>query len=274
MRTIAIIGAGLMGREVAWASLRAGYEVRLYDVNPESLLSAVTELREQLAELPAIPLTACETLADAVNAAELTFENVSEDLNLKRRVHAEIEAALPADAIQGSNSSALRGSDIAAGLKHPERLFNANFDHPRSGGKLVEIMGHVATSAETLAIASTWIQRMGLISIPVKRESLGYVQNRIWRAIKREAMRLVDGGHSTVEDVDKGFCLSYGVSVGPFALMDKVGLQTVLKIEEIYFAASGAEEDRPTELLRRLVQEGKTGINAGEGFYKYPQRKK
>jgi len=264
---VGIVGAGTMGVEVAWACRRAGHATVLYDPDDRALERATHELRS---DNVGPPLSFAQSLRDAVVGMDVVFENVPEILEIKQSVHAAIEPFLEEHAIQGSNSSALKGSSIAPALQRPERLFNANFDHPRAGGRLVELMPHAATSLATLDRARSWLHGLGMIPIMVRREITGYAQNRIWRAVKREAMRLVDAEHSTVDDIDRGFCLLYGVSEGPFATMDRIGLETVLKIEETYFAESGLEEDRPTQLLRDLVARGRIGVRTGGGFYDYP----
>jgi 3-hydroxybutyryl-CoA dehydrogenase len=268
--TVAIVGAGRMGVEVAWVCVRAGLKVVLHDNDPAVMERARRELEAAFGVGASARWSTAADIETAARGAALLFENVPEELALKQRVHREIAQVLEPGALQGSNASSLTADAIADGLASGDRFFNANFGHPRSGELLVELMPSSACSPQAFDAATQWIRLLGLVPLQVRRQHMGYAQNRIWRVIKREALRLVDQGVSTVDDVDRGFCLSMGVAMGPFAMMDRVGLQAVLKVEEAYHAASGAEADRPPGLLIDLVRAGHLGISTGRGFYTYP----
>ena len=277
--TITIIGAGKMGKEVTWACLYNGLKVKLFDKDSDTLEAADNTLLEWLSidlKTPEAGATAignlqlCRSIEQAVNGSDLVFENVPEDLNLKRQVHAEIENYKPDHAIQGTNASALKGSNIAAALKSPDRFFNMNFTFPRAGNRLVEVMPNPDTDPETLHTAIAWATSIGMIPIAAQKESLGYIQNRIWRAIKKECLFLIDQGFASPSDIDRGFMLAFGMEIGPCALMDKVGLPTVKKIEDVYFEESGDPSDAPPPSLIKMIEEGRLGEQSGSGFYDYP----
>jgi 3-hydroxybutyryl-CoA dehydrogenase len=145
-----------------------------------------------------------------------------------------------------------------------------NFNHPRSGERLVEFMPIPETSAETRAAALAWARRIGMVPIELRREIMGFAQNRIWRAVKKECLHLVDQGYATAADIDRGWMLSYGTDIGPFGRMDAIGLHSVLRVEQRYFEATGDESDRPPSLLVALVEAGHLGVQSGSGFYLYP----
>lgn len=268
VRRVAVIGCGVMGRQIAWACAGAGLAVTAYDVDAAQR----DGLRRQLESWQAGPgrVSLCDELGPAVHEADVAIENVPEVLDLKREVLAAAERALRPGALLLSNASSLPPSPLARALRRPDAFLNANFCHPREGERLVELMPGAATDPRAIDAARRWVRSLGLVPIVVRREIMGYVQNRIWRAVKREALHLVGGGYATVEDVDRGYMLANGCAAGPFGLMDKVGLHSVLRVEQRYFEASGDERDRPPRFLVELVERGHLGECTGRGFYSYP----
>lgn len=279
INTAAIIGLGTMGRQVAWAAAKGGIAVRLFDADKNTLIGADKQLRawyaadlsKSDADAAIARLHVSSSLEDALTGVDLAFENVPESLDLKRKVHADIDNIAAPEVLQGTNASALKGSSIASATNRPDRFFNMNFTLPRgSNERLVEVMPNPKTSQQTLEAAKAWARRIGMIPIEVRKEILGYVQNRIWRAIKKECLFLVDQGYATPEDIDRGFVLAMGVEQGPFAIMDRVGLNTVKKVEEQYFEESADPSDQPPEYLLKLIAQGRDGVRTNGGFYDYP----
>jgi 3-hydroxybutyryl-CoA dehydrogenase len=278
IQTIAVIGAGVMGRQVAWACAHHGLAVRLFDSDAATALDASRQVQAWLESdglaAPAVAAAfgrfrVASKLAEAVSGADLVFENVPEILELKRSVYAEVEPLLAPDAFLGSNASSLPWTPLARDLARPERFFLANFSSPRAG-RLVEYMGGAVTTQRTRAAALAWLRRIGMAPVPVDKEIMGYAANRIWRAIKKECLHLADGGYATPENIDRAYMLGQGTKVGPFALMDQVGLHSVLRVEEAYFQASGDPSDRPPKILTDKVAAGHLGVCTGQGFYRYP----
>ncbi|MSP47895.1 MAG: 3-hydroxyacyl-CoA dehydrogenase family protein [Alphaproteobacteria bacterium] len=272
-RPIAIIGCGVMGAKVAWACARAGIPTRAFDTSAAQLDKSLALIRswsegEERAVLERC-LTATATLEEALAGAQLAFENVPEDLDLKLRLHADVGRRLEGGAYMGSNTSSLLCSPLAEASGRPARFFNMNFTDPRAQG-LVEIMGGPETAPEAIAFARAWAGAIGMVPILTRRENMGYSFNRLWRAIKKEVLHQVDRGYGDPEDIDRAWMLTFGTPYGPFGLMDQVGLRTVLKIEEQYFAASGDESDRPPAMLVAMVERGELGFVSGKGFYDYP----
>lgn len=274
IRRVALIGCGVMGRQVAWACARAGIDVHFYDHSAAVALAARDQvscwLHDEKSFHGSGRVVVHAELRQAVREAELVFENVPEDVAVKGEIHARIERHMPPGAIQGSNSSVITCSAIAEALTHSERLFCMNFSHARSGERLVEFMRGRKTGERTRQLALRWASQIGMVAIEVRKEIPGYIQNRIWRAIKKEALTLVAQGYATAEDVDRGFMLSWGTPVGPFGLMDKVGLASVLNVEKQYQAVTGDPSDEPPELLVDMVSQGLLGEQSGKGFYSYP----
>lgn len=277
--SVGIVGVGTMGRQVAWACAVNGLETRVFDASDDQRRSAERQIHEWLADgsLTADEIHEAKSrlrffdrLETALDGVDLGFENVPEVLELKQAVHAQIDAALPAAALQGSNASSLTGSAIARDVRRRERFFCMNFSLPRYGQGYVELMGTPETSAETLESARAWARRIRMIPLTMQREIMGYAMNRIWRAIKKEALFLVDEGYASVEHIDRAFMLFFGIDWGPFGLMDRVSLDSILKVEERYYDASADESDRPARVLVDMVARGDLGEKTGHGFYSWP----
>ena len=281
IRTVAIVGAGTMGRRIAFDCVRCGLRTRLYDAAPGVAQDAVQWVRmtmdqwrqegrltDDIAERALSLIEASLDLAQCAHDADIAIESVPENVALKRRVFAELDRALPPNALLASNTSAIPGSRLASATGRPERVINVNFGH--LGHRKVEVMGHAGTALETIATTRSFLRELGLVPIVVRGESVGYATNRVWRAVKKEVLKLLDRGLVSAEDIDRGWMLDWGVDVGPCGLMDHIGLDVVRDIELIYYDESGDENDRPPAFLDRMIAAGKLGTKSGEGFYRYP----
>ncbi|MGH7695754.1 MAG: 3-hydroxyacyl-CoA dehydrogenase family protein [Gemmatimonadaceae bacterium] len=281
IRTVAIVGAGTMGRRIAFDCVRYGVLTRLYDAAPGVAEDAVRwvratmeQWREQgrlsanVADRAVALIQASQELDQCARDADVAFESVPENVALKRRVFAELDRVLPPNALIVSNTSAIPASRLATATARPERVLNVNFGH--LGHRKVEVMGHAGTAVETIAIAHAFLRELGLVPIVVRGESVGYATNRVWRAVKKEVLKLLDRDVVSAEDIDRGWMLDWGTNIGPCALMDHIGLDVVRDIELIYYDESGDETDRPPALLDRMLAAGKLGTKSGEGFYRYP----
>jgi len=283
IQRVGIVGAGTMGRRIAFGCVKEGIPARLYDIDP----AAVDDARHAVNDLldawrhdslnsddrpaatdPVADLSTHTDLSQAVGDVDLVIEAVPEDVDLKRRVFADIDRAAAPKTWIVTNASSIPGSWLADATARPERVANVNFGPPED--RKVEVMGHPGTAPETMEAVLSFVRRMGLVPIRVRREIMGYAVNRIWRAIKKETLFLVEGGYATPEDIDRGWMLEWEASMGPCGLMDKVGLDVVRDIEMMYYRESGSPSDRPPPLLDDMIEAGTLGEKTGEGFYTYP----
>jgi 3-hydroxybutyryl-CoA dehydrogenase len=281
IRTVAIVGAGTMGRRIAFDCVRCGLRTRLYDAAPGVAQDAVQWVRftmeqwrqegrltAEIAERALSLIEASQDLKQCAHDADMAIESVPENVALKRSVFAELDSALPPNALIVSNTSAIPASRLASATTRAERVLNVNFGH--LGHRKVELMGHAGTALEAIATARAFLRELGLVPIVVSGESVGYATNRVWRAVKKEVLKLIDRGLVSAEDIDRGWMLDWGVDVGPCGLMDHIGLDVVRDIELIYYDESGDVNDRPPAFLDGMIAAGKLGTKSGEGFYRYP----
>jgi 3-hydroxybutyryl-CoA dehydrogenase len=272
-RPIAVIGSGTLGRRIALMASTRGGEVRIFDTQERSLeegLNYVTET--QPAILASIPGAAAGRvrgemdLATAVSNAWLVVEAVPEQLNLKRTVFGELDSLAPKDAILATNSSSYPSSRLIDKVAHPERVLNMHYYMPPEM-PAVELMSCGKTDPAIIDFLMERLPLYGLVPFRVGRESVGFMFNRIWAAIKRESLSVVEEGVAKPEDVDRMWNLFTAHMSGPFRLMDKVGLDTVLAIEQHYAAVRKDVPEGPRKLLQRYVDGGWLGVKSGRGFY-------
>ena len=280
--TVGIVGAGTQGSQIAFRCVLAGRRTCLYDVSQAHLDAALHKIRSWLdervglgrlgpekAESSWARLHPCDTLSECVADADIVIEAVPEILELKQAVWAEIDGLAPARALLATNSSSLRSSAIGRDVRRKDKIFNLNFGQPAEDDH-VEVMWNAHTSAETKEAALAFLDSLRFIPLVTHKEISGFSLNRIWRAVKKEALRLVDEGYCDFQDIDRGSVLVFGWSRGPFQLMDAIGLDVVRDIELSYYAESGDESDKPPKLLEDLVAKGHLGVKTGQGFYAYP----
>ncbi|MGE0454838.1 MAG: 3-hydroxyacyl-CoA dehydrogenase family protein [Vicinamibacteria bacterium] len=278
--TLTVIGSGLMGRGIAYVAATGGHATRVFDVSPEALERAFAQIREDLDEgvrrgklTPAgadaafARLARHTSLADAVSGASFVIEAVPEDVALKQRTFAEVERHVGPQVVLASNTSGLPISAIAASAARPERVIGMHFFNPVPKMKLVEIVRGPATSEAAIAATTEVARRMGKETVLVK-ESPGFLTSRMNALIGNEAFRMLEAGLASPADIDKAMKLGLNHPMGPFELVDLVGLDTRLAVLENLEQELGPMY-RPSELLRRYVSEGRLGRKAGRGVYEY-----
>ena len=272
-RPVAVIGAGTLGRRVALMFASRGGLVRIHARRAEIGAAAVDFVEKQIGGLveahPGSARGRAEHVArldDAVADAWLVIESVPERLELKQEVFAQMESAAPHDAILATNSSSYASRLIVDGLATTDRMLNTHFYMPPAQ-IAVDVMSCGNTSRDVLDFVMATFPDYGLRPFLVRRESTGFIFNRIWAAIKREALDVVATGVSTPEDVDEIWKLLFGTPIGPFRAMDRVGLDVVYDIEEHYATENPHLPIGPRELLRQYIDAGKLGAKTGEGFY-------
>ncbi len=279
---VAVIGAGTMGAQIASLTALSGRSVRLWDASENALAAgmrrAENEIFPNLGEARGIDtaglgaarerLTAAASMAEAVEGADLVIEAVREELGVKQAVFAELSRLTPA--ILSTNSSSIPSSAIAPAVEHPERLLNTHFFAPIWVRSMLELMSCGSTSDEVMQAAYDFGVSLGLVTAAVNGESKGFIINRIWRAVKRESLRVVDEGVATPEDVDRLWMMFFQTEYAPFGIMDMVGLDVVSDIERSYQSVTLDPTDTPSPTLARMIAAGELGEKSGKGFYEHP----
>ncbi len=281
LRRVAVLGAGTMGRGIAQVSAVAGCDVRLLDTDAAALERALEGMRETLAEgvargkltgtaaQEAIARVSTTTdISSAVAGADLVIEAVPERRELKRQILHAARAAAPT-AILASNTSALSISELQADLVRQERVLGLHFFNPVHVMALVEVVRGRATAEEVVALGADFVRSLGKEPIIV-RDAPGFASSRLGVALGLEAMRMLEEGVASAQDIDRAMELGYRHPMGPLRLTDLVGLDVRLDIAEHLHERLG-DRFRPPELLRRLVAEGKLGRKSGEGFYRWQE---
>ena len=274
-RPIAVLGAGTLGRRIALMLATRGAEVRLWArsaaTRDAGAAFATEHLPALLSRLPdgrAGRIVAVGDLAAALAGAWLVVESVPEDLELKKAIFRQVDALADADAILASNSSSFSSSRFADSVQDPARLLNLHFLMPPDITP-VELMSCGRTDPAVIERLAGLLPGYGLTPYVVQRESMGFIFNRIWAAIKREALAVVAEGAASPQDVDAIFSQAVGTPAGPCRLMDAVGLDVVLSIEENYARERPGLPEGPRTLLRQMIADGRLGEKSGRGFYEY-----
>jgi 3-hydroxybutyryl-CoA dehydrogenase len=280
LETISIIGAGTMGTQIALLCAAHGYRVWLFSRSEQTLQRATQGHAKQLSTLQQLTdeeksvllerIRLTTDLRQAAEHADLLIENAPEDLSLKRELFAQFDRLCPVQTILATNSSSLRASALEDVTRQPERVLNLHFVTPVWDGSCVELMRGTRTSDETIEQARSFARSLGLIPLLVQKESTGFLLGRIWRAVKKESLNVVEEGVTTHEDVDRAWMSITKMPIGPFGLMDSIGLDVVRDVEMEYYHLSGNEADLPPRVLLDKIERGELGLKTGKGFYSYP----
>jgi 3-hydroxybutyryl-CoA dehydrogenase len=282
MTQVAIIGAGTMGRQIALQLAAFGTQVKLIDPDEQALGSAEKYIRDTAATLAeegalqgAVPdpvenVALFTRFEPELGDVWLVIEATPERMELKRQLFAQLAEHAHEKTILATNSSSFRSGLLADVTFRPERLMNIHFlNHPWYR-PAVELMTSGHTDESLLGQVYAFLRECNLFPVIVAGESTGFLFNRIWRAIKKESLKVVAEGHGVPEDIDRFWCMSTGLKLGPFALMDRVGLDVVLDIERHYASESCDPGDVPPGFLIEMVERGELGVKSGKGFYSYP----
>ena len=280
VKTVAVLGAGTMGHGIAHAAMAAGYDTVLYDVNQAAVdkgKAAIDVVIRKSVELGKLAqgdadamssrLRITTSVADAVTNADVVIEAAPEKIDLKLALFKEVEAAAPAYAVFASNTSALSITEMAAILANPGRLGGMHFFNPVHRMKLIEVVKALDTTPETIAVMEEVSAKMGKETVLVK-ESPGFVTSRINAMIGNEAFYMLQDGVASARDIDKALKLGLNHPMGPFELVDLVGLDTRLSILQ-YLHRTLGEKFRPCPLLEQHVRDGRLGRKVGKGVYDY-----
>lgn len=280
IRQIAVIGTGTMGRGIAYLAAVAGYETVIHDSDAAALDAAKASIESTLqkgvergkvtaddAAAASSRLHLASDLEPAVRAADLIIEATPEDIDLKKNLLAQADLFCAEETIITSNTSSISISLLAQSVERRDRFVGLHFFNPPHVMKLIEVVRGERTSDETVEQVTEVAERMGKTAIVV-RDSPGFATSRLGVAIGLEAIRMLEDGVASAEDIDKAMELGYNHPMGPLRLTDLVGLDVRLGIAEYLCTTLGLRFD-PPELLRRMVADGKLGKKTGEGFYRW-----
>jgi 3-hydroxybutyryl-CoA dehydrogenase len=273
-----------MGQQIGLQCAMHGYDVMVYDIAPEALETAAAQVRayalhlvaegrltEQGADAALVRITSTDDPEEAAAEADLLSESVPEDPELKGKIFAQFNRLCPARTIFTTNTSSLIPSMFAQATGRPAQFAALHFHQYVWESNVVDVMPHSGTSKETVELLYAFAKRIGQIPIVCKKESHGYVFNAMLNAVNRAALTLAANGVASVEDIDRAWMGVRKTPVGPFGILDHVGLQTVWDITKHW-----AEELRDPQLqanadfLKKYIDQGRLGVKSGRGFYTYP----
>jgi 3-hydroxybutyryl-CoA dehydrogenase len=279
--TVAVLGAGTMGRGIAHVSALAGRDVRLFDLSPDVVKNALTAIAADLdkgvargkveaadRDAALTHLRGTSSLAEAVTGADLVVEAVPEKLELKQGLFAQVQEHAPAHAVFGTNTSSLSIARIASAVGDPGRVIGLHFFNPVHIMKLLEIVVHDGTRDDVLAACRGYGADIGKETITV-RDFPGFATSRLGVCLGMEAIRMVEQGVASAQDIDTAMVLGYRHPIGPLELTDLVGLDVRMHIGEYLAVELGNDAFKPPELMKRMVAENKLGKKVGRGFYEW-----
>jgi 3-hydroxybutyryl-CoA dehydrogenase len=287
VKKVAVLGAGLMGHGIAQVAAQiAKYDVSLRDVKQEFLDNGMNMIKKSLRsflkrekisekEVEEILKRIHPTLdiKEAVTDASLIIEAVPENVELKKKMYKEVEKFAPEDALIGSNTSSISITELASATRRPEQFCGMHFFNPPQLMRLIEIIRGVKTSDETINTIVEVTKRMGKEPVVVNKDCPGFVVTRVLIPALNEAMYLVWEGIAEPEDIDKAIKLGLNWPMGPFTLLDYLGLDTILSITGVFQNEIGDPKYRPCPLLRQMVKAGLLGRKTGKGFYDWTENK-
>lgn len=278
IKKVGVLGCGLMGRGIAQTAAQHGYSTVVRDISDEfneKALVAITKSLDKFVAKKRISAADRETtLANLVfttdisdlASSDIVIEAVTEDLEIKNSLWKELDLLCGEDTIFASNTSSLTIAAMAAATERPDKFVGLHFFNPVPLMKLVEVVKTVTTSEESIERAMAFAQSLGKEAIAAKDNS-GFIVNLLLVPFLLDAIRALERGVGTVADIDKGMTLGTGHPMGPFALLDFVGLDTTYKIAEIMFDEYRETRYAPPPLLKRMVLAGMYGRKSGKGFY-------
>jgi 3-hydroxybutyryl-CoA dehydrogenase len=281
IQKVAVIGTGLMGRGIAYAAAAGGLNVSLHDVSGEALNRALVQIRRDMDEAVARGKMSSGEVEAALGRlqpdqeldsdADFVIEAIPEDISLKLRIFARLDRICREDVVIATNTSGLSITEIAAATRRPGRVAGMHFFNPVPKMKLVEIVRGLETTDATLATVAEVAARMGKDTVTVK-EFPGFITSRVNALIGNEAFLMLQEGVASARDIDKALKLGLNHPMGPFELVDLVGLDTRLSVLEFLHRSLG-DKYKPATLLVQYVKAGRLGRKAGRGVYDYTEDK-
>ncbi|HEX8343930.1 MAG TPA: 3-hydroxyacyl-CoA dehydrogenase family protein [Actinoplanes sp.] len=278
---LAVIGSGLMGSGIAQVAAQAGWQVTLRDLDEASVARGLAAVRDSLGRFAAkgkiteeaveaaVARITTTTDLDAAAEADVVVEAIFERVEAKHDVFRTLDKICKAGAVLGTNTSAIPITTIASVTQRPESVVGIHFFSPVPMMKLVELVRGYQTSDETLAAARSFAEEIGKTCVEVKRDVAGFVSNRLFSALVVEAIKLVESGVVSPEDLDTVCKLGFGHAMGPLATVDLTGIDVLLHAAQNIYHDTADEKFFPPELMQRMVVAGDLGRKTGKGFYAY-----
>lgn len=280
IKHVGVVGCGIMGSGIAQVCATHGYEVTVIEPDQRILDQGINKIRTRLArDVERARLSqerydrALRRLhgaveMEALNGCQLVIEAVSEDLGVKRELFARMGEICAADAILASNTSSLSLSSLAAASGRPDRVIGLHFFNPPTALPLVEVISSESTSQETIDESMAFCDTLDRLTVRVK-DTPGFIVNRLLVPFIFDAIRMLESGTASAEDIDQACKVGLNHAMGPLATADLIGLDTLLNISEVMFEEYGEPRFKAPTILRRMVSLGSLGRKSGRGFFDY-----
>lgn len=285
MERVTVVGAGAMGRQIALQCALRGCEVVLNDSRADALESALGFYGEYLEgriakaklsvderDAALARLRTTTDLAEAATGVDLVVEAIVEQFDAKSALFQQLDRICPSNALLTTNSSNICGSRLAAVTRRPGQVLNLHFFNPALVMELVEVVVHSAVSEATIEQAMAFCRRIGKTPVLLRKEVPGFIVNRIFRALTREAVSLLEGGYASAADIDLAVVKGLGHPMGPLRLLDTTGIDVSYLARMDEYRETGVETARPNRLLEEMYERGEWGRKTGKGFYDYPDK--
>ena len=282
IKHVTVIGAGAMGSQIAMVCALAGYDTDVVDIAQEAVDRAAEQLRSRMdrdvskgrrtredVDAAFERMTFSTDRDECAAQADFVIEAAVEDLTIKRQVFAELDAVCPEHTILATNSSNIVSSRVADATNRPEKVCNVHFFNPALVMKCVEVVPNPATSPETVEAAMALARSIGKEPVQLKKEVPGFVANRLLGALRTEALKLYEDGVADYEDIDVAAKTALNHPMGPFELMDMVGIDVVYLIRLAEYEQTGDRASLPAESIREKYEAGEYGRKSGRGWYDY-----
>ena len=282
IKKVTVVGAGIMGNQIAMQTAIHGYEVQCYDINEDMIERAETyskdwfEKRVQKEKMSAAQAENIQSrlkftteIKAATADADLVIEAVSDIEEIKKKLLTQLDELTPEHCIYASNSSYIVSSKFCNAVKHPENVLNLHFFNPALVMKIVEVVKGAHVSKETFDAVFHFVETIGKTPVKIEKEIYGFVVNRIFSALTREACYLVDMGIASPADIDAAVKGALGHSMGPFETLDMTGIDLEYNVYMEKFRTSGDKADLPATCLTEHFAKGEYGRKNGKGFYTY-----
>jgi len=282
IKKIAVVGAGNMGHQIAMCAALAGFQVKCIDNNPEILTKAISfadtylkervikgKLSEEVATQARNNIFFTSSITEAAQDADLVIEAIIEKLDIKRKLFADLDKICPAHTILATNSSYIVSSRIADATNRPDKVCNMHFFNPALVMKCVEVVKGLHVSEETAETVMNAAKKMGKTPVLLHKEIYGFLVNRLLQATRQEALKLLEMGVASVEDIDTAAQNGLGYPMGPFSLLDLTGIDLAYHVGMEKYRESGDPADRPSPTVVEKYVKGEWGKKVGKGFYEY-----